>query len=114
MYTKRLGRSETRSISIAAPRETVLALLGDARRLPDWAPAFARVVEPADDEWLINPGAGQFRIGVRVSVEHGTVDLLRPNDPPRGTHGVLHNEKAASSCYLDLPSGPTIGPSPNR
>ena len=107
MHTKSFGRSETRTISIAAPRETVLALLGDARRLPDWAPAFARVVEPADDEWLINPGAGQFRICVRVSVEHGTVDLLRPNDPSRGAHmRVLHNEHGSEFVFtLIFPVG---------
>jgi hypothetical protein len=101
------GRSETRAISIAAPREAVLALLGDARRLPDWAPAFARVVEPADDEWLINPGAGQFRIRVRVSVEHGTVDLLRPTDPSRGAHmRVLHNEHGSEFVFtLIFPVG---------
>jgi uncharacterized protein YndB with AHSA1/START domain len=84
MHTNAPDRAETRSISIAAPPETVLALVADARRLPDWAPAFARAVRPEGDEWIIDTGDGQARIIVRVSPEHGTVDLLRANDPARG------------------------------
>jgi uncharacterized protein YndB with AHSA1/START domain len=67
MDAKALGRAETRSISIAAPPETVLELLGDARRLPDWAPAFALAVEPVGQDWLVDSGAGQLRLRVRVS-----------------------------------------------
>jgi hypothetical protein len=92
MRTTSLGRAETRSISIAAALEIVLQFLGDARRLPDWAPAFARAVEPDGQDWLIDSAAGRFRVRVRVSPEHGTVDLLRPEDPRRGAHmRVLHN-----------------------
>ncbi len=86
MHIKSLHRAETRSISIAAPRETVLDLLGDARRLPEWAPAFAVAVEPSGQDWLIDSGRGQFRIRVRVSLEYGTVDLLRPNDTSSAAH----------------------------
>jgi hypothetical protein len=79
-------RAETRTISIAAPPESVLQLLGEPRMLPNWAPAFAQAVEPGDPDWLINPGLDQFRIRVRVSAEHGTVDLLDPRDLRRGAH----------------------------
>ena len=100
MHIRSLGRAETRSISIAAHPETVLELLGDARRLPDWAPAFARAVEPAGQDWLIDPGAGQFRIRVPVSLEYGTVDLLRPKDPSRGAHmRVLNNEDGSELLF---------------
>ena len=100
MHIRSLGRAETRSISIAAHPETVLELLGDARRLPDWAPAFARAVEPAGQDWLIDSGAGQFRIRVRVSLEYGTVDLLRPKDPSRGGHmRVLNNEDGSELLF---------------
>ena len=85
MPTKRVtGLVETRSISIAAPPEAVLAVVGDARRLPDWAPAFATAVEPDGDHWLIGSGDGQFPIAVRVSEQHGTVDLVSTTDPTRG------------------------------
>jgi len=86
MHTISLGRAETRSISIAAPPENVLRLLGEPRMLPEWAPAFAEAVEPADPDWLINPGPGEFRIRARVSAEYGTVDLLDPRDLRRGAH----------------------------
>jgi hypothetical protein len=100
MHTISLGRAETRSISIAAPPETVLELLSDARRLPDWAPAFARGVEPAGQDWLIDSGAGQLRVRVRVSLEHGTVDLLRPDDPSRGARmRVLSNEDGSEFLF---------------
>jgi hypothetical protein len=107
MHTISLGRAETRSISIAAPPETVLELLGDARRLPDWAPAFALAVEPAGQDWLIDSGAGQLRIRVRVSLDYGTVDLLRPKDPTRGAHmRVLNNEDGSEFLFtLVFPVG---------
>jgi hypothetical protein len=100
MHTISLGHAETRSIAIAAPPETVLELLSDARRLPDWAPAFARAVEPAGRDWLIDSGAGQLRVRVRVSEEHGTVDLLRPDDPGRGARmRVLSNEDGSEFLF---------------
>jgi hypothetical protein len=77
-------RAETRSISIAAPPAAVLTVVADPQRLPEWAPAFARGVQPDGDAWLIDTGEGQARITVRVSREHGTVDLLRAADPTRG------------------------------
>jgi hypothetical protein len=92
MHTKRTGRAETRSISIAAPPAAVLAVVADPRRLPEWAPAFARGVQPDGDDWLVDTGEGRARITVRVSPEHGTVDLLRATDPTRGAFSrVVHN-----------------------
>jgi hypothetical protein len=100
MHTISLGRAETRSISIAAPPETVLQLVGDPRRLPDWAPAFAQAVEPAGQDWLIDTGGGQLRVRVQVSLEYGTVDLLRPDDPRRGARmRVLNNEDGSEFLF---------------
>jgi Polyketide cyclase / dehydrase and lipid transport len=93
------GRAETRSISIAASPEAVLDVVGDARRLPEWAPRFARAVQPDGDDWLIDTGAGELRIRLRVARELGTVDILRPGGPPRGAFTrVVPNE--AGSEYL--------------
>jgi hypothetical protein len=107
MHTISLGHAETRSISIAAPPQTVLELLADARRLPDWAPAFAQAAEPAGEDWLIDSGAGQIRIRVRVSPEYGTVDLVRPQDLTRGAHmRVLTNEEGSEFLFtLVFPVG---------
>jgi uncharacterized protein YndB with AHSA1/START domain len=101
------GPVETRSISIAAPPEAVIALVGDPYRLPDWAPAFATSVEPDGDQWLIGSGAARFAIAVRVSAEHGTVDLLRPDDDTFGARmRVLHNHAGSELVFtLVFPAG---------
>ena len=74
------NRSETRSVTVAAPPSTVLDYVGDARRLPEWAPAFARAVRPAGEHWLVDTGAGEAEIDVRVSRERGTVDIVSTAD----------------------------------
>jgi Polyketide cyclase / dehydrase and lipid transport len=107
MPTKSLGHAETRSISIAAPPATVLDLLGDARRLPDWAPAFASSVKPDGPDWLIDSGGTQFRIRLQFSPEHGIVDLARPGDLGGGARmRVLHNEDGSELVFtLIFPAG---------
>lgn len=77
-------RAEMRSLSIAAPPEVVLDLVADPLNLPRWAPDAASAVRPDGDAWLVDNGAGESRIAVRVSREHGTVDLLMAEDPRRG------------------------------
>lgn len=92
-------RCETRTISIDSAPDTVLDLVADPYRLPDWAPNFARTVRPDGDDWLIKSDGTEIRITVRVSREHGTVDLLRSTDPPRGAFSrVLPN--GGGSEYL--------------
>jgi Polyketide cyclase / dehydrase and lipid transport len=107
MHTKTTGRAETRSISIAAPPAAVIAVVADPRRLPEWAPAFARSVQPAGDDWLIDTGAGSMVITVRVSPEHGTVDLLRATDPTRGAFSrVVYNHDGSEYLFtLVFPDG---------
>lgn len=107
MHTKLLGPAETRSISIAAPPATVLDLLGNARRLPDWAPEFASAVKPDGDDWLIDSGGSELRIHLEFSAKQGTVDLLRPGDPGRGARmRVLPNEGGSEFVFtLIFPAG---------
>ena len=107
MHIKPLADAETRSISIAAPPATVLDLLSDPRRLPDWAPAFASTVEQDGHDWFIGSAGAQLRIRVQVSLDHGTVDLLRPEDPSRGARmRVLHNEHGSEFVFtLIFPVG---------
>jgi hypothetical protein len=107
MHTTMTGRAETRSISIAASPAAVLAVVADPRRLPEWAPAFARGVRLDGDGWLIDTGEGPLRITVRVSPEHGTVDLLRATDPARGAFSrVVHNQGGSEYLFtLLFPDG---------
>jgi hypothetical protein len=109
MLTTKTDRAETRSVSIAAPPAAVLALVADPQRLPEWAPAFARGAQPDGDEWLIDTREGQARITVRVSPEHGTVDLLRATDPTRGAFSrVVPNHDGSEYLFtLVFPDGTT-------
>ena len=68
--------SVTQTISIDAPRETVLDLVGDPRNLPRWAPGFASAVREDGDGWIVTTSAGEVRRHIPVSREHGTVDYL--------------------------------------
>jgi hypothetical protein len=106
MPTITLDRCETRSISIAAAPADVLAVVGDARRLPEWAPDFARAVRPDGDAWIIDTGAGDLRVDLRVVPELGTVDILR-GDPPRGAFSrVLPNGDGSEYLFtLFFPEG---------
>jgi uncharacterized protein YndB with AHSA1/START domain len=71
------ARAETRTRAIAAPPAAVLDVVADARRLPEWAPAFARAVTPDGGHWRVDTGAGELVIDMVVSREAGTVDLVR-------------------------------------
>jgi uncharacterized protein YndB with AHSA1/START domain len=107
MPTIVVDRAETRSITIAAAPEAVLDVVADARRLPEWAPRFAQAVRPDGDEWLVDTGAGELRIALRVSRELGTVDPLRPGGPPRGAFlRVVPNHDGAELLFtLFFPDG---------
>jgi uncharacterized protein YndB with AHSA1/START domain len=93
-------RTETRSITIAAPPEAVLDYVGDARTLPAWAPAFARTVEPEGEHWRVN---GEALIDVVVSREHGTVDIVSATQPRRGVFTrVLANGDGSEYLFTQL------------
>jgi len=68
--------SVTQTISIDAPPETVLDLVGDPRNLPSWAPGFASAVREDGDGWVVTTSQGDVRRHIPVSREHGTVDYL--------------------------------------
>jgi hypothetical protein len=74
-------RPETKSISIEAKPQDVLALVGNPRNLPRWAPKFAPAIRPDGPAWVVGTGEDSQRIVVRVSRDHGTVDFLAANAP---------------------------------
>jgi hypothetical protein len=93
------NRSETRQISIQAPPEKVLEVVGDARRLPAWAPNFAETVEADGEHWVVN---GDLKIDIRVEPELGTVDILRVKDPPTGAYSRVVPNGAGSEYLFTL------------
>jgi hypothetical protein len=102
MHITSLGSAATRSISINTPPEIVVDLVSDPRRLPDWAPRFASAVKPAGQDWLVESGEDELRIRVRVSREHGTIDLLRPQDSNRGAYMRVLSNGAGSEFVFTL------------
>jgi hypothetical protein len=78
-----INRAETRSISIQAPPDAVLDVVGDARAQPRWAPNFATTVRAEGDYWRVND---ELLINLRVERELGTVDILRVERPPLGAY----------------------------
>lgn len=103
MTTVDLHHAETRTISIAAPPSAVLDVLGDARRLPKWAPAFAQAVHEDGPHWLVDSGGAQLRIDVHVERGAGTVDLLAAGQPTMGAFlRVVPNGTAGSEVVFVL------------
>ena len=99
----RTNRAETRSISIQAPPDAVLDFVGDARTLPRWAPAFARAVRPDGEHWLVDTGAGERRIALRVSRERGTADIVSATDPRVGVFTrVLSNGEGSEYLFTSF------------
>jgi hypothetical protein len=97
------NRSVTRSISIQAPPTAVLDLVGDAHALPRWAPGFARSVRKAGEHWLVDTGAGEALIDLRVSRERGTVDIVSVDQPARGVFTrVLANGEGAEYLFTQF------------
>ncbi len=76
-------RSETGSIETSADTATVLELLEDASRVPEWAPAFADVVTRDGDGWRATKDAREFSLRVAAVRDAGTVDYLREIAPGR-------------------------------
>ena len=107
MQTNRPDRTETRTIPIAAPPETVLGVVGDARRLPEWAPAFARAVRRDGEGWIVDNGDTEFPIRLRVAPEYGTVDILGVTEPPRGAFArVIPSGEGSEFLFsLSFPEG---------
>lgn len=102
MHINPLGPAETRSVSIAASPAIVLDLVGDARRLPEWAPAFASTVTQDGEDWLIDSAGTQLRLRVVVSRDAGTVDLLRKGDPRHGARMRVVENEAGSELVFTL------------
>jgi hypothetical protein len=97
-----INRCETRTVSIAAPPEVVFDVVADPRNLPRWAPRFATSVRPGEHhgQWLIDNGGDEFPVRIRVSREHGTVDLLDPADLRRGAFTrVVPNARGSEYCF---------------
>ena len=89
--------TQTAVLGVDAEPAAVLALLADARRLPEWAPAFADRVEGGEGAWEVIKGENRFALEV-VRSDAGTVDYLREVAPGR-----------RGGAYLRATPGPAGG-----
>lgn len=72
------ARAATQTISIAAPPVAVFEVIADPLRLPEWAPTFARAVEPVGKRWKVTTWTGQeIADVVAVREPAWTVDIVR-------------------------------------
>ena len=89
-------RADTKSVSIDAPVDRVIAFLEDPRNLPRWAVGFAKAVHDTPDGWVVQTGAGAMGIRIESDSRTGTVDFWMSPAPgvdllaasrvvPRGT-----------------------------
>jgi hypothetical protein len=90
--------THTRSVSIAAPADAVLELVGDPEQLPRWAPTFAPAIHRRGEDWIVERDGGELAIRVRVSPELGTVDFLDAGAQVRAFSRVVGD--ACASGYL--------------
>jgi hypothetical protein len=93
----------TRTISIEVRPEAVIDILSDARQLPGWAPGFARRVLPEGGQWVAEADDGtRIPFALRASREHGTVDVLRTQAPPRGAYMRVLGNGGGSELILSI------------
>ena len=68
-------RADTRTISIEAPAERVVAFLGDPVNLPRWAVGFAKAVHQTANGWVVRTGSAEMGIRIDADARRGTVDF---------------------------------------
>ena len=79
-----MSRTETQSAEADAPVANVLAVLTNAARIPQWAPAFADEVSgDSRSGWLVTKDGQAFTLRVAAVPAAGTVDYLRELAPGR-------------------------------
>lgn len=82
-------RSDTKSVTIHAPRDEVFAIVADPTALPRWAIGFARSIAPSGDHWTVELASGDH-VALRyvTSAELGVVDFHI--EPAPGVEAVAH------------------------
>jgi hypothetical protein len=77
-------RSQTQGIETDAEPASVVALIADGHRIPEWAPGFAdRVDGDTDRGWRVTKGDNEFAVDIRVNQDAGTIDYVREISPGR-------------------------------
>lgn len=54
-----MSRTNTQSISIASPPDTVFAFVADPEKLPVWAIGFCKEIREEDGRWIVTTPSGE-------------------------------------------------------
>jgi len=107
-------RTVTRTIESDLEPATILNILTNPKRLPEWAPVFADTIEAdGPNGWRVSKDGSNFRLEVAVSRPSGTVDYLRDMGP--GKRGgayirVLPRPAGGSVVVMTVPVAPGLKP----
>src|SRR5262245_16566968 len=74
-------RSDTRSVTIQAPRKKVVEFVADPQNLPRWAVGFAKSVRNEADRWFVATGSGEIGIRIEADRPTGVVDFFMAPAP---------------------------------
>lgn len=64
----------TITVDIAVSPDAVMAYASDPHHLPQWAPGFARSIQPLGDEWLVRMAEGEVRMWFTPPNADGILD----------------------------------------
>lgn len=67
--------SDTRTISIDASPQDVVAFVAEPRNLPRWAIGFAKSVRQDEGRWVVTTGQGEVGVTIDADEQSGTVDF---------------------------------------
>ena len=82
-------RSDSRSVTIDAAPDTVLAFVADPANLSRWAVGFARGVHYEDGRWVVATAQGEVGVSIDVDEGAGTVDFRM--EPAPGVEAVAYS-----------------------
>ncbi len=68
-------RCDTRTVTIDAAPEDVLAFVADPANLPRWAIGFAKDVRHEPEGWVVTTAQGDIAISIEADARWGTVDF---------------------------------------
>ncbi len=68
-------RCDTRTVTIDAAPEDVLAFVADPANLPRWAIGFAKDVRHQPEGWVVSTAQGDIAISIEADARCGTVDF---------------------------------------
>jgi hypothetical protein len=108
------AQTETQSIESVPAVATVVRLLADPTRVPQWAPAFAdRVAGDARSGWQAIKDGRDFALRVVIDQAAGTVDYLREVAP--GQEGgacirAVPRPRGGSVIVMTIPLLPDVDP----